>query len=140
MNDVLSSIRDVCSVAVPDDGLLFDPTKLTAEPIRDEAEYHGLRIKLRATLDSARIPMQIDIGFGNAIEPPAIDTDYPTLLGSPAPNIRAYPHEAVVAEKLHAIVVLGERNSRYKDFYDLSVLARQFAFEGARLSSAVTAT
>jgi hypothetical protein len=139
-NDVLASLREVCSVPVPDDGLSFDLTTLTAEPIRDDAEYHGLRIKLRATLDSARIPMQIDIGFGNAIEPPAIDTDYPTLLGSPAPHILAYPHEAVVAEKLHAIVVLGEHNSRYKDFYDLYVLARQFPFEGARLSGAITAT
>jgi hypothetical protein len=139
-NDVLAALREVCGISVPDDGLSFDLTTLAAEPIRDNTEYQGLRIKLRATLDSARIPMQIDIGFGNAIEPPAVDADYPTLLGSPSPNIRAYPHEAVVAEKLHAIVVLGERNSRYKDFYDLWVLARQFPFEGARLSGAITAT
>ena len=74
--------------------------------------------------------MQIDIGFGNAIEPPAIEAEYPTLLDGARPRIRAYPHEAVVAEKLHAMVALGERNSRYKDFYDLHVLARQFPFEG----------
>ena len=138
--DVLASLQEVCNVPVVDDGLSFDATTLTAEPIRDDAEYHGLRIKLRATLANARIPMQIDIGFGNAIEPPAVDADYPTLLDSPAPHIKAYPHEGVVAEKFHAIVVLGERNSRYKDFYDLSVLARQFSFEGARLSRAITAT
>ena len=138
--DVLATIREICAVSTPDDGLSFDPTTITAEPIRDDAEYQGLRVKLRATLDSARIPMQIDIGFGNAIEPPPVDADYPTLLGSPAPHIRAYPHEAVVAEKLHAIVVLGERNSRYKDFYDLWVLARHFPFEGARLSGAIMAT
>ena len=77
--------------------------------------------------------MQIDIGFGNAVEPPATEADYPTLLDMPAPSIRAYPHEAVVAEKFHALVVLGELNSRYKDFYDLYVLARQFGFEGSAL-------
>jgi predicted nucleotidyltransferase component of viral defense system len=139
-NDVLASLREVCSVPVVDDGLSFDLATLAAEPIRDDSEYRGLRIRLRASLDNARIPMQIDIGFGNAIEPPAIDAEYPTLLGSPAPNIRAYPLEAVVAEKLHAIVVLGERNSRYKDFYDLYVLARQFPFDGARLTPAIIVT
>src|SRR5271157_4119873 len=139
-DDVIASLREICTLQVTDDGLSFDPTTLTGEPIRDTAEYHGLRIKFLATLAGARIPMQIDIGFGNAIEPAAIDTDYPTLLGSPAPNIRAHPHEAVVAEKLHAIAALGERNSRYKDFYDLYVLARQFPFQGARLGGAINAT
>jgi hypothetical protein len=139
-DDILASLREVCSVPVADDGLSFDATTLTAEPIRDDAEYHGLRIKFRATLANARIPMQVDIGFGNAIEPPAIDTDYPTLLDGPAPNIKSYPQEAVVAEKLHALVMLGERNSRYKDFYDLHALARQFPFDGIRLARAITAT
>jgi len=84
--------------------------------------------------------MQVDVGFGNAIEPAATESDYPTLLDSPVPKIRAYPHEAVVAEKLHAMVVLGERNSRYKDFYDLHALARQFPFDGATLSGSIAAT
>ena len=79
-NDVIAALRDICGISVPDDGLSFDPTTVTAEPIRDDAEYQGLRMKLRATLAGARIPMQIDIGFGNAIEPPAVDADYPTLL------------------------------------------------------------
>jgi hypothetical protein len=92
------------------------------------------------TLGVARIPMRIDIGFGNAIEPPATEALYPTLLDMPAPRIRAYPPESVVAEKLHAMVVLGERNSRYKDFYDLYILARQFAFDGVRLTAAIAAT
>ncbi len=138
--DVLAEVRDVCGIRVQDDGLLFDQTSLTAEPIRDDAEYRGLRIKLQATLGRARIQMQIDIGFGNAIEPPAIDVDYPALIGSPAPSVRAYPQEAVVAEKLQAMVALGERNSRYKDFYDLWILAGQFPFNGARLSGAINAT
>ena len=73
-----------------------------------QSEYRGLRVTFRARLGAARIPMQIDVGFGNAIEPGANDVRYPTLLDAPAPDIRAYPHEAVVAEKLHALVVLGE--------------------------------
>jgi len=138
--DVLATLREVCTVPVDDDGIVFDAGTLTAEPIRDDAEYNGLRIRFQATLGGALIPMQIDIGFGNAIEPPAIEAEYPTLFEAPAPRIRAYPHEAVVAEKFHAMVALGERNSRYKDFYDLHVLARQFPFEGERLARAVAAT
>lgn len=138
--DVLASLREVCTVAVADDGLAFDAGRLTAEPIRDDAEYNGLRVRFQATLGDARIPMRIDIGFGNVIEPAATEVDYPTLLDGPAPRILAYPHEAVVAEKLHAMVVLGERNSRYKDFYDLHVLARQFPFDGERLARAIAAT
>ncbi len=137
---VLDRIRDICSVAAPDDGMSFDATTLRAEPIREEVEYGGLRIVFEARLGSAQVRMQVDVGFGNAIEPPATDADYPTLLDAPAPHIRAYPHEAVVAEKLHAIVVIGERNSRYKDFYDLHVLARQFPFDGATLAGSIAAT
>jgi predicted nucleotidyltransferase component of viral defense system len=138
--DVLASLREVCDIAVTEDGLAFHAATLTAEPIRDDTEYNGLRIRFLATLDSARIPMQVDIGFGNAIEPPAAEVEYPTILDAPAPLVRAYPHEAVVAEKLHAMVVLGERNSRYKDFYDIYVLARQFPFAGESLGRAIVAT
>jgi predicted nucleotidyltransferase component of viral defense system len=137
--DVLAALREICALAVVDDGLAFN-APLVAEPIREEAEYNGLRVRFQATLGKTRIPMQIDIGFGNAIEPPANDVAYPALLDAPAPKIRAYPHEAVVAEKLHATVVLGERNTRLKDFYDLHALARQFAFDGRRLSGAIEAT
>ena len=84
--------------------------------------------------------MQIDIGFGDAIHPPPIDAHFPVLLDAPRPRIRIYPREAVVAEKLHAMVEHGERNSRYKDFYDLSALAQHFDFDGERLVRAVGAT
>lgn len=137
---VLDRIRDICSVAAPDDGMSFDAATLDADPIREEVEYGGLRVVFEARLGSAQVRMQVDVGFGNAIEPPATDADYPTLLDAPAPHIRAYPHEAVVAEKLHAMVVLGERNSRFKDFYDLHVLARQFPFDGATLAGSIAAT
>jgi hypothetical protein len=138
--DVIKIFSEVCVVAVPEDGLAFDAKTVAAEPIRDEAEYNGMRVTFIAHLGTARIPMQIDIGFGNAIEPAANDVRYPTLLDAPAPNVRAYPHEAVVAEKLHALVILGERNSRMKDFYDLYTLATQFGFDGETLAGAIAAT
>ena len=138
--NVLDSIREVCAVPVEDDGLLFDAATLRAEPIRDDTEYQGLRVLFLSSLGRARIDMQIDIGFGNAIEPAAKDVEYPTLLDAPAPNIRAYPHEAVVAEKFETMVKRGERNSRMKDFYDLYVLAQQFRFDGESLTRAIAAT
>jgi predicted nucleotidyltransferase component of viral defense system len=137
---VLAAMRDVCGVSVHDDGITFDAATLAARPIRGEAEYNGLRVQFEARLGAARIRMQVDIGFGNAIEPPPTEADYPSLLDLPLPRIRAYPQEAVVAEKLHAMVVLGETNSRYKDFYDLYVFARQFSFDGQRLTTAIAAT
>lgn len=135
---VIAAVREICALSVADDGLTYGGA--TAEPIRETSEYHGLRVRLTAALAGARIPLQIDIGFGNAIEPPAIETEYPTLLDMPAPRIRAYPHEAVVAEKFHAMTVLGEINSRYKDFYDIHVLASRFGFDGERLVRSIGAT
>lgn len=133
-------IQRICTVPCSEDGLAFLPDTVRAEPIRDESEYHGYRIRLLATLDTARVSLQIDIGFGNAIHPAAQDLEYPTLLDTPRPNIRAYPREASIAEKFHAMVVLGAINSRYKDFYDVYVLAKHFDFGGADLARAIAAT
>ena len=139
-NDVRSAIRDICETPVADDGIVFDSGDIVIEPSRDHEEYDGLRALFWAKISSARIRMRIDIGFGNAIQPPPTDAHYPTLLDAPHPQIRVYPREAVVAEKLHAMVVIGERNSRYKDFYDLHALAQHFAFEGDNLVRAIGAT
>ena len=139
-DDIRSAIRDICAIPVADDGIVFNCEALTLESIRGQDEYDSIRTRFDAVLDGARIRMRIDIGFGNAIQPPPIDAHYPALLDVPRPRIRVYPREAVVAEKLHAMVVLDERNSRYKDFYDLHALVRHFAFEGERLVRAVSAT
>jgi len=138
--EVLAALREVCEHPSPSDEILFDAETLNAEPIRDDSEYRGLRVRFEGRLGISRISIQIDIGFGNAICPPAAEVKYPTLLDDLAPRIRAYPPEAVIAEKLHAVAVLGERNSRFKDFYDLYVLAGQFDFDGAQLGRAVAAT
>lgn len=137
---VRQCFREICAQPVEDDGLEFDTSTIRVEPILDEAEYNGVRVRFEARLGSARIPMQVDVGFGNAIEPVARDEEYPTLLGGPRPWIRTYPVEAVVAEKLHAIHRFGETNSRLKDFYDLYVLSEQFEFYAQLLQRAVAAT
>lgn len=114
-------VRSICSIAV-DDGIVFVPESATGTPIRKDAGYGGVRIDLRATLDGARLALQIDIGFGDAVTPAAQPVTYSTLLPDvPAPTLRAYPKATVVAEKLHAVTVLGMTNTRMKDFFDLWV-------------------
>lgn len=142
-NDVehlVAIIRGVCKVDVDDDGLHFDATTVGGERIKEDADYEGVRIRFRGTLEKARIPMQIDIGFGDAVYPSAQEMSYPTLLDFPAPRLRMYPRETVVAEKLEAMVFLGTVNSRMKDFYDIWLLARQFDFTGAELVTSVAKT
>jgi predicted nucleotidyltransferase component of viral defense system len=132
---------EVCSLTVDDDdGLVFSPTTIQAEQIKEDAEYQGIRLRIECRLGNARLALQIDIGFGDAVTPEALSTIYPTLLEFPAPQLRAYPRETVVAEKFQAMVALGIANSRMKDFYDVWTLARQFEFDGTLLRSAIRAT
>ena len=125
---------------VEDDGLVFDATTVQAERIKEEQEYEGVRVHLEARLGSARINLQIDIGFGDAVTPKPIKRNIPCLLDFAAPCLCVYPWETVVAEKFHAIVNLGMTNSRMKDFFDLRYMAREFEFDGAQLSKAISAT
>ena len=138
--NVTDAFREICNTPDDVDEFVFDTDTITAVPIRDDSEYHGLRIKIRARLGESHIPIQVDVGFGNAIVPGPEEKEYRTILGDPPPRILAYPPESVVAEKLHAMVTLGERNSRYKDFYDLHAIARAFPFERSTLVRAVRAT
>ncbi len=135
------AFESICRVHVEPDGLIFDDTTMTIEEIRSEQEYNGQRIKLTARLAQARIPLQIDVGFGDVVTPEAQILDYTPLLDSlPAPRIRAYPRETVIAEKLQAIVALDTLNTRMKDFYDISALANDFDFDGQTLCEAIRAT
>jgi len=131
---------EVCSQDVEDDGLSFLSETIRVERIRDEEAYEGVRVLLEARLGNVRIPLQIDVGFGDAIVPGPEELEFPTLLNSPAPKLNAYSKESVVAEKFEAIVKLGIANSRMKDFYDLWVLAQRFEFERATLAAAIQAT
>lgn len=110
-------------------------------PIREDNVYGGLRLTIPACIGSARLPVQVDIGFGDAITPAPETITYPTLLDDlAAPSLRAYPVYTVIAEKLHAMVVLGMNNSRMKDFFDLAVIARTSELDGAMLVDAIRAT
>jgi predicted nucleotidyltransferase component of viral defense system len=130
----------VCGLAVEDDGLTFDSAAVTAERIKEDQEYEGVRVHCEARLGQARIDLQIDVGFGDAVTPRAVEVRYPTILAFPAPVLPAYPRETVVAEKFQATVALGIANSRMKDFFDLWLLSRMFAFDGPSLCRAIQAT
>lgn len=132
--------RDLCSLSVEDDGLVFDPSTVKAQRIREDEDYEGVRVTFLGLLDRAKIPIQIDIGFGDIITPAPEKVAFPTLLDSPQPVLLTYPRETVVAEKFEAMVKLGITNSRMKDFYDLRALAELFSFEGGVLLEAIQRT
>jgi predicted nucleotidyltransferase component of viral defense system len=134
-------VREICAVRVePDDGLLFDVATVKGERIAEAADYEGVRIRFRATLDAARIQMQLDIGFGDVVVPAAVPTIYPTILDLPAPHLLAYSRETAIAEKFEAMAKLGELNSRMKDFFDIWLLSRSFDFDGPILRQAIEKT
>ncbi|MBW2059861.1 MAG: nucleotidyl transferase AbiEii/AbiGii toxin family protein [Deltaproteobacteria bacterium] len=132
--------REVCSIQVEFDGLVFDPESVKVASIREDQEYQGQRVALMASLGKARIPVQVDIGFGDVVTPKSEVVTYPTLLDSPPLRVLACPRETVVAEKFQAMVMLGIANSRMKDFYDQYVMARDFTFDGRTLAQAIRAT
>lgn len=136
---LLGTFREIMAVEV-DDGVSFDLNGLRIEAIREEVEYGGSRIRTTAALAGARIPITVDIGFGDAVEPGVEDIDLPVLLDMPSPHLRAYPPETVIAEKFHAMVVLGRANSRMKDYYDVWMLTSAFDIEHERLRRAIVAT
>jgi predicted nucleotidyltransferase component of viral defense system len=135
------AIGEIVSTPVGDDGLVFDTSTLTVHPIREDNRYGGLRAVMQARLAEARIHVQIDVGFGDAITPGALDLEFPTLLRDMAsPHVLAYPTETIIAEKTEAMVDLGISNSRMKDFSDVAIAARRVAFDGESLAVALRAT
>ena len=112
----------MCDVVTEPDGIEFNRASIQASRIKEDADYEGIRVKFHAELAKARIPMQIDIGFGDVVVPGPTEVEYPTLLDFPAPVLQAYPRETVIAEKLEAITELGLLNSRMKDYYDIALL------------------
>lgn len=119
---VAKIFAEVCTASVEDDGIVFDTKSVHAARIKEDADYEGVRVTMRGMLGTARLDVQVDVGFGDAITPGPIEVDFPTMLAMPAPRVRAYPKETVVAEKLEAMVHLGMANSRMKDFFDLAFL------------------
>ena len=138
-DDVEPALQHTCRIAV-NDGVVFDAVRMTTSRIRGATDTGGIRTRFRATVDGARVTVQIDIGFGDSIQPPPVAAAFPPLLDTASSRVLAYPKEAVVSEKFHATITHGEQTSRYKDFFDLYRLAQRFHFDGARLLQALAAT
>lgn len=137
---ILRQIRDIMMMDVGMDGLSFDPDSLRTEGITEDAKYEGVRVRFLGSMDTARINMQIDIGFGDIVHPGPEMAEMPTMLDFPAPRLLCYSRESAIAEKFEAMVSLGALNSRMKDFYDIWLLSRQFNFNGKDLAEAVRLT
>lgn len=138
--DVVAQIRDILTTDVDPDGLSFDAEAIQAERITEDADYEGIRIHFLCFLGTARISMQIDIGFGDIVYPEPEKKAFPVMLNSSAPRLLCYSLESSIAEKLEAMVKLGVLNSRMKDFYDIWTLSRQFDFRGTSLAEAIRLT
>ena len=141
VEELVQVFRAICLQPIPeDDGLSFPPDRIRGDVARADQEYQGASLQMEAHLAKAVLSLQIDFGFGDAITPRAEDVELPVLLDFPAPRLRSYPKETVIAEKLQAMVSLGIANSRMKDFYDLWYLSGRFDFDGRLLSQAIRAT
>ncbi len=137
---LLAAFEGICAIEV-DDGIVFDSASIRADEIRKEANYAGIRLTLTGTIDGARCPVQVDVGYGDAVTPAPESARYPVMFGDmPAPTLRVYPRYTVVAEKLEAIISLGMANSRMKDYFDLWVILRDAELDRNILVQAVAAT
>lgn len=133
-------IKDVCNVSVVSDGLNFDPETIKGQRVKEDADYEGVRIKFLGYLERSRIPMQIDVGFGDIIYPKSEVINYPAILNLPKPHLKGYPAESMISEKFEAMIKLGLLNSRMKDFYDIWIIMCQFNFNGSKLAEALKRT
>lgn len=138
--NIASQIRDVLAVNVEPDGLTFDSESIETRRIVEGAEYQGIRVRFRGVLGTARISMQIDVGFGDIVYPGPEKAELPSMLNFPAPSLLCYSLESAIAEKFEAMLKLGSLNSRLKDFYDIWLLSRLFPFKLGNLSEAVKLT
>ena len=140
IDPLLEQIRAILTVDVKEDGITFLQDSLKAENITEDADYEGVRVRFTGEMSNARVNMQLDIGFGDTVYPEPELKPFPTLLEFDAPSLLCYSRESAIAEKLEAMIKLGEINSRMKDFYDIWLLARQFDFQLASLRKAIEHT
>ena len=140
LKSIAQTFREIVSVASAD-GMIFDPASVVVDEIRKNAGYAGARVLVSAELARARCKVQVDIGFGDAVTPGPVDATYPVLLADfAAPQLRTYPAYTVVAEKLHAMVLLGMTNSRVKDYLDVWILLEREVLDATVLATAIAAT
>ena len=139
INEISNVFREIFSISC-DDALMFDLDSLSVDSITEFKEYHGVNVNIVAYLDKTRIPVSIDVGFGDVVYPDRIQIDFPSLLAMEEPIVYAYSLYSAIAEKFEAIVSLGYINSRYKDYYDIYVLASEFNLSGELLKEAIVET
>jgi predicted nucleotidyltransferase component of viral defense system len=138
---VLKATREIIAQPVPEDGMLFDAKTIRVQQTQIDADYEGIRVKFTAFLGKAKIPMQIDIGFSDVLASRAERVDYPTILEEvKGPRLKGYPRESIVSEKFHAMIRHAQLNSRFKDYYDIWLIAQHFEFEGSSLQRAIEKT
>jgi len=141
IENIINQVHEICLIPIdPEDGLKFDTGNISGERITEDAGYKGVRVRFDAQLETARIPLQIDIGFGDIVVPGPQEAILPTILDFPPPHLLGYSLESAIAEKFEVMVKLGELNSRMKDFYDIWLLSRQFNFKGNQLRMAISET
>ncbi len=141
-NDVphlVEVFRQIVSVD-NDDGLIFDIDSVTGVEIKEDADYPGVRVTGFVSLAKARIPFQVDIGYGDAVTPEPEEAQLPSFLDFPSAQLRIYPVYVVIAEKFQAMVMLGIANSRMKDFYDIKTIASTMELDGSILLEAIKGT
>ncbi len=138
--EIIAQIRDILSVSVISDGIIYEESTIKTTRILEDADYEGIKVMFQGKLDTAKIHIQIDIGFGDIVFPKPEKANLPTLLDFPAPRLLCYSRESAIAEKFDAMVARGMQNSRMKDFYDIWMLSRQFNFEGHKLAEAIRLT
>jgi predicted nucleotidyltransferase component of viral defense system len=135
-----AEFAEICGIEVEPDGLTFDASSIRVDAIRPEDDYGGRRVTLFGHLGPARLRVQVDVGIGDSVSPEPEWLDFPSLLDLPRPRLRAYRPDTAIAEKVHAMVVLGAKNSRMRDFFDVHVLAMRGSFDGDVLTRAIRAT
>lgn len=140
LETIVAVMKDACEMDVEPDGMAFHAETVRAARITEDADYEGVRVRLRGSLGNARLSLQIDIGFGDAVVPGPSRVAYPVLLDFPAPRLNGYTIESTIAEKFQTMVKLGVLNSRMKDFYDIWMLSHSFDFEGEVLAEAIKKT
>jgi hypothetical protein len=140
IEQVVSAVETICQEPVIDDGLRFETKGIVGERITETANYAGVRLRFAAYLGKARIPMRIDVGFGDPLVPGASRVQLPAILDFPPPEVQGYSRESAIAEKYQIMVYLGQINSRMKDFYDIWSLATHFPFDGPILAQAISST
>ncbi len=140
LNEIIEIFKKICDTKVAEDGIVFLPETVKGEENREEEDYNGIKIVFRARIDRTDIPVQVDIGFGDAVEHSSQKVGYPVLLDFPIPQMLVYPLYSMISEKFQIMVKMGITNSRMKDYYDLWVISQHSDIDGKLLSQAIEAT